>query len=242
MEKFNFQEAFQENLKYISSKEISPSLIESQFVRTNTRFYLKVGEIDVKSGNIVVCDPLCYLQSGYFSPIIENKIPKGTYSVEVALFRNEHIGIKMCTTKLKIKETKAKKYVRSLNIGNVKADEKKFLERGFPVDAGMMCFVDEEVAREYIAFIDKWYEENKGKNIYDDYFAYFFKESEKRLPAYQREGGDFICWTNPMTNSKIVMVASGLGDGYYQSYYGYDENDEICDIIVPMINPDIFER
>ena len=111
---------------------------------------------------------------------------------------------------------------------------------GFPVDAGMMCFCDAQVADEYRAFIDKWYAENPGGNHYDDYFAAFFADSYAKMPAYQREGGDFIEWANPDTANRLVMIASGLGDGFYNSYYGYDTDGEICEIIVPMVNPAIF--
>ena len=36
------------------------------------------------------------------------------------------------------------------------------------------------------------------------------------------------------------MIASGLGDGFYQSYWGYDAQNEICELIVPLVNPDLF--
>lgn len=36
------------------------------------------------------------------------------------------------------------------------------------------------------------------------------------------------------------MVASGFGDGFYQSYWGYDLNNEICELIIPLVNPDSF--
>lgn len=71
--------------------------------------------------------------------------------------------------------------------------------------------------------------------------AHFFTESEKALPAYQREDGDFIEWTNPNSRNKMVMIASGFGDGFYQSFWGYDKENELCELIVPMVNPDIFE-
>ena len=38
----------------------------------------------------------------------------------------------------------------------------------------------------------------------------------------------------------MVMIASGLGDGFYSAYYGYDSAGEICQIIVPMVNPSLF--
>lgn len=66
------------------------------------------------------------------------------------------------------------------------------------------------------------------------------KEWQVYFFSCQREGGDFIEWTNPDTGNRIVMVASGLGDGFYSVYYGYDASGEICQIIVPMLNPDLF--
>lgn len=36
------------------------------------------------------------------------------------------------------------------------------------------------------------------------------------------------------------MISSGLGDGFYLSYYGYDEAGDIAEIIVPLVNPEIF--
>lgn len=50
-----------------------------------------------------------------------------------------------------------------------------------------------------------------------------------------------MVWTNPIHHRNMVMVASGFGDGFYQSYLGYDENQEVCQIIVPMVNPELFE-
>ena len=85
------------------------------------------------------------------------------------------------------------------------------------------------------------YREHPEGNHYDDYFAAFFAESYEKLPAYQREGGDFICWENPKTGSHIVMIASGLGDGIYDCYYGLDENCDVCQIIVPLVDPKVFE-
>ena len=72
------------------------------------------------------------------------------------------------------------------------------------------------------------------------YISTQIKESDEKLPQYQREGGDFIEWENPNTKNKLVMVASGLGDGFYQSYWGYDSNNDICELIVPLVNPDLF--
>ena len=245
MEKVNKQEDFQtkiqKNIDFRTQDEIAVEDIEKQFVKNESRFYITIGEIDCPTGNIIVADPLAYVPSSHFSPVLAETFPCGTYSVEVSVCRQEDIELRMCTARLKIKDSKVVVYKKaaSTNETAIKLKNGDILE-GFPVDAGMICFCDAQVANEYRLFLDKWYSENPDKNHYDDYFASYFEKSYQERPAYQREGGDFIEWTNPETGNKFVMIASGLGDGFYNSYYGYDCKDEICEIIVPLVNPEVF--
>lgn len=236
------QECFEANLKYISQTEINVEAIEKQFVKNANHYYLTVGEVDCPTGKIIVSDSLCFLVANKYAPVLEQTIPTGKYPVIVSIYRNELVGIRMCSAKLKIKDSKAINYqLASPTVSTAVAKSKDGLMSGFPVDAGMMSFCDEQVANEYRNFIDQWYQQHPDGNHYDDYFAKLFADSYQALPAYQRDGGDFIEWANPLTENKMVMVASGFGDGFYQSYWGYDETNEICELIVPMVNPDLFE-
>ena len=91
---------FQQNRRAISRAEIRAADIDRQFVKTQTRFFLTVGEIDCPSGRIVVSDPLCYLAAGKMCPELAIPIPAGRYPVEVSICRSPHIGIRMCTARL----------------------------------------------------------------------------------------------------------------------------------------------
>lgn len=238
-------EKFKLNLKYISQDEADVDKIARQFVKTNSRFYLVVGTADIPSGKVVVADPLCYMAGkDIIAPVLEKEIPKGSYPVEVSIYRDELIGIRMCTARLKIKDTKAVRYELAESEAESAAAHFEYdvVMHGYPVDAGMMCFCDAEGAKKYAEFLEKWHKENPGKNHYDDYFAAFFAESDKKLPAYQREGGDFIEWANPDTGERMVQISSGLGDGFYQTFWGFDESGEVCELIAPMVDPDIFEE
>lgn len=239
--KNDIQEAFKLNLKYISNTNKNVKVIQDQFIKTNTRYYLTVGEVDCPTGRIIVSDPLAYLSSNHYCPILENEIPIGKYPVEVAICRSKHIGIRICTIRLKIKTSDAIRYeLAKPTPESAFAKGKDGILSGFPVDAGMVSICDEKVGQEYQSFLDRWYKENPDGNHYDDYFAFLFKESADNLPQYQRDEGDFIEWENPCTKNKMVLIASGFGDGFYQSYWGYDENKEICELIIPLINPDLF--
>lgn len=238
------RDVFERNLKYISRTEADAEKIAGQFVKTETRFFLTVGTVDVPSGKIICADPLDYLSGEHiFAPVLAREIPKGSYPAEVSICRHDQIGIRMCTARLKIKDTKAVRYELAESEEETAAFKAKDgVMHGFPVDAGMMCFIDAGAAENFRRFLDKWHKENPGKNHYDDYFAAFFAESDKKLPAYQREGGDFMEWTNPDGGERMVQIASGFGDGFYQSYWGFDETGEVCELIVPMVDPDLFDK
>ena len=89
---------------------------------------------------------------------------------------------------------------------------------GFGVDAGLASFCDASVAEEYT----KFYSNN-------DYFI-------KLL-----QGKQFIDWEIPGTNHKITMFETGFGDGYYMSLYGLNEKNEVCELVIPFINPEIVD-
>lgn len=238
------QAVFEQNLKYISKTEVDAEKIARQFVKTETRFFLTVGTVDVPSGKVIAADPLCYMFGEHvIAPVLKREIPKGSYPAEVSICRHDYIGVRMCTARLKIKDTKAVRYEQAESEEETAAAKlKDGVMHGFPVDAGMMCFIDAGAAKNYAEFLGKWHKKNPGKNHYDDYFAAFFAESDKKLPAYQREGGDFIEWTNPDSGERMVQISSGFGDGFYQSFWGFDESGDVCELIVPMVDPDIFEE
>ena len=81
--------------------------------------------------------------------------------------------------KLKVKDTEAVSYERAAGLD---ADQKGKDLEGFPVDAGMMSFCDEQTAREYKGFLQEWHSKNPEGNHYDDYFAAFLPGAMRRCP------------------------------------------------------------
>ena len=57
----------------------------------------------------------------------------------------------------------------------------------------------------------------------------------KKLVRYQRRDGDFINFTVPDTDCHIPICNSGLGDGTYPVYPGYDEVGNICRAVIQFI-------
>ena len=195
-------------------------------------FILNMGEVHFPTGEILVRDPLYFLhrdQLPYFQKVPTGKFPLNTQVVEV-----EEDHYRYVSTRVKFSDKKAVRYTEAL-IGNENLDDD--LEEGnffgFFVDAGLATIVDVKTRDAFCDFQEKWYkEQSDDANIYDDLFAEEFAKSYKENPQFQREGGDWINFKIPNTDLSVPMIQSGWGDGQYPVYFGYDENNEVCEVVI----------
>lgn len=230
--------AFEKNLKFISQTEWDTAVVENIFTENGRIKCYELGKCEFRTGNIIVADPLCYLQDSKSVNVLKDTIPAGRYSVILSVLFSEIAGLRIAGAKLKVTEKRAVRY----ELAEPRKDEEKKCPpfSGFGVEAGMGCFCDEASAKDYWTFLDGWYRQNKNKNIYDDYFQALLAESYRSVPEYQREEGDFLLWSNPESGSQIAMFASGLGDGWYPVMWGMDNKGEICELVILFMNPELF--
>lgn len=114
---------------------------------------------------------------------------------------------------------------------------------GYSVDAGMGCVCDYEAVKEYTDYENKLIED-EGRNCYnkyDDLFSELLEKSAEENPKYQSGYGDWLNWNIPNSDLNIILFTSGYGDGYYPSYFAYDDNNDICAFYTLFINLDSFE-
>lgn len=239
-EKHPLQIAFEKNLKFLNHESYPTDFFQSIFTESEKIKVHVIDQADFATGEIVLGDPLAYLGTKY-QTVLEKKIPKGSYPVEISVLFSELAGLRIAAARLKVRQEKAVGYKIAMPKGCTDEDfNKPGVFTFFGVDAGMACITDISAAVEYDMFLKKWHGENPDKNHYDDYFAELFAESCKCCPELQREGGDFISWRLPETGSKLIMFASGLGDGIYSGYWGLDEKGEPVELVVPFLNPEYF--
>lgn len=239
----DLKEIMEKNTEYASRLELDPEKIRRQFVKDETHDFTTIGTVDLISGWIRVGDPLAYLCAEMYSPIMNVSVKRGSYPVEIAVIRSYFDSVRICSSRIKFKPTEAVRYeVAGPAPGTTAFEASDGDIPDFPVDAGMMCFCDAEVAHEFNEWLGVWHEQNPDKNHYDNYFAELFAESYERMPDFQREGGDFIEWEVPGTGHKIVMNATGYGDGTYLPFWGYDADEQICELIVPLIDSDLVDE
>lgn len=132
-------------------------------------FILDMGEIEFPTGDILVRDPLVWLnrdEKAYLT-----SVPRGKYRIETLVVKLEEDHYRYALSRVRFTENVPKIYYEALkgdeNLDDVDGDS----IFGFNVDAGLATIVDIETRNAYCDFKDKWYTENPNKNIYDDFFA-----------------------------------------------------------------------
>lgn len=198
---------------------------------------IDIGPCDIPSGQILVRDPLCYLEDRAEQPYFCTAAT-GSYRTEICVVKPDEEGdcARYAAARLQFSKVPAVRFEEAL-IGNEDLegleDESYF---GFPVDAGLACICDETLHQAFCDFAEHWYQEHPNGNLYDDYFAVLFAESYQAHPEFQREGGDWLNWMIPGTQYHLPLFQSGFGDGIYPAYWGYDTNGNICQLVIQFID------
>lgn len=234
------QIAFEKNLKCLNKENYDSSFFQNLFCETEKLKLVTIGQVDFPTGRVVLADPLAYLGNTKYQTVLEKCIPEGNYDVELSMMHSHLVGIKVAAARLKITSEHSVRYELAMPKGFTRMDfNKPGVFSFFGVDTGLACFADESLAEKYTEFLNLWQKENPNKNIYRDYFSLFFQESN-RDPNLQTEYGNFLLWNLPTDNKRIAMFSSGMGDGIYSAYWGFDKNNEITELIVPFLNPEYF--
>lgn len=212
--------------RYFTENEIAGEKVE----------VFSIGEINIPTGEILVRDPFVYLNNSEDNVPYFQSVPVGKFLVEICAVVSEDDCARYAAIKINFTKEAPIRYEEAL-LGNENLDEVEKGEYfGFGVDAGLGTIVDKKVAESYIEFQNNWYKNNPDKNIYDEYFVKIFKKSYEEHPKYQRSGGDWINWTIPNTDYQVPMFQSGFGDGVYPVYFGYDKNNQICQLVIEFID------
>lgn len=210
--------------EYFSANEIAGQKINT----------FSLGPVSIPSGEILVRDPLVYLQQGELPYFL--KVPTGEFEAIACVVLNEEDCARYAAVKVNFSQECARRFEEAL-IGHENLDDLGEDEYfGFNVDAGLASIMDKQTADAYVAFFEQWRKACPDGNNYDDYYAEIFAQSYRDQPKYQREGGDWINWTVPGTDLHMPIFQSGFGDGVYPVYFGFDKDEKICCLVVMLID------
>jgi hypothetical protein len=227
-------EAWMQKWEEVKDRLISPVDIETYFtadeIMDQKMEVMEIGNVSLPSGKVIVRDPLVYLNAKEKPYFVE--VPKGTFPVKIAVAKLEDWGDRYAAVKVEFTKEEAVVYREALIGEEELGDSEEEDYFGFVVDAGLACITDSQV----VPYVDKFISELDVENIYDDYFAELFAENYRENPTNQRDLGDWINWKVPNTEYQIPIFASGLGDGVYPVYFGYDAKEEICSLYIHFID------
>lgn len=156
--------------------------------------------------------------------------------IYIAEVEPEHYRVAFA--KIKFRAEKATSWILAVT-DDMKIDDLSSIKDGeyfgFPVDAGLACFLDEETNVRYLNKMDEFYEKNPDQNYYDDLLAQEF-EKYSASHQYSRDLGD---WNNHVLSGEsemnVMMFASGWGDGYYPTYWGYNDQKETVELCIDFL-------
>lgn len=171
-----------------------------------------LGDLVALRGQIIACDPLTAVEPRPFA----QRVAPGRYPVFASVAMLADGDQRVACVMLRLREAAVARWEMARMEGqdNVELREDEFF--GYPVDAGVGCFMDAHAA----ATLDARYESDES---YDEALI-------DALEANRGQNWDYANITLDEANgANLVMFASGWGDGVYASYWGYDADGEpVC--------------
>lgn len=185
--------------------------LETHDQRNIDRF--EIGTLQVPSGKLIACDPL----EDYDRRPYSREVPKGAYPV--FLYRDaESNAIGMA--KIKISDKKPVKWEMALLKGQDITSLPPEGYFGFYVNNELACFMDAITADLYVECMAA-VEEQLG----DDFVGYY----DNVLVDELDKNDDIYVNHLPAADSQLnLMIFSSGWDGCFASYWGLDENGEVC--------------
>lgn len=202
--------------------DFSKAFINGRIVETENGIVTfkthQIAELIVPSGFIVACDPFVYFDSVAFTI----QIPVGNYPVILSVANFNNNDQRVAYAKLQISNEPTINWEMALlpNQDSTRLKEDEFF--GYPVDAGIGCFMDAETA---VVFLKKLENEVWGEEY--SYSDFMMSEMEKNY-VHTWDWGNFKL---DEAIGNLITFSSGLGDGVYPSYFGYDAHSNITSLV-----------
>lgn len=174
-----------------------------------------LGQLKIVSGKIVACDPLLFHKKAF-----KQTVPIGEYPLFVWFDEEEQIA----AAELKLAETTPVRWEIAIKPGQKIEELKKGEIFGYPVDTGLGCFADVEA----INNLEK-IEAELAEELGEDFISLYDDLVEDVLIQNDDVWGNLEVCKNSGLN--IIMFNSGYGDGFYASYWGFDEEDRIVSLV-----------
>jgi hypothetical protein len=195
-----------------------PELFEKAFIKGNQAmsngvmfdlFGFDIGKLKISSGRIISCDP--WLMDEYAKPY-KDSFPIGNFPMQLSLARLKDVEV-VAFARILFSDKPVVRWSYALLPGqeNIPIGGKEII--GYHVDAQLGLFMDQAA---YQA-LQKDTVNNRRTVIL------------KATSTHKHEGWRYGIYE--YENQNLAVFTSGIGDGRYANYIGYDANGKICRLL-----------
>ena len=196
----------------VSNDYLAAALSDNVRLGNTALKHRSVGDLLLPTGKLVACDPVVFPEAEHFDLLL----PKGSFPVVLSIaMLGDDQRVAFATTRFRDTAPVAWDMltVEGQDVSTLKPDH----YFGYPVDAGVGCFMDAKAGRELETLMKK----------NPDYYEVLSAEMDK---TYVHTWS----WLNFKLGDglqNIVAFSSGFGDGMYASYAGFGAQSEVSVIV-----------
>ena len=222
----NFVSARRQNQNFCQRNYVEAEQIFTVFVGKNLEL-VKVGDMDATANRLMLSDP-CYLGSNMVLPM-ERTTQIGKLPVFASVLTTQMTGRVIAGIKVKLSDTSTLRYELAMPLGITAwtADD-PMVYPYVDVATGIACVVDKETELTFAAAYNNYFN-TKGKDMVLDLLEPMLEES------------GYAMFTIPGSNVTVPMFRTGLGQGAYNAYWGFDKDNKLTELVFPFVYPELFE-
>lgn len=222
----NFVSARRQNQNFCQRNYVDAEQIFTIFVGKNLEL-VKVGDMDATANRLMLSDP-CYLGSNMVLPM-ERTTQIGKLPVFASVLTTQMTGRVIAGIKVKLSDTSTLRYELAMPLG-IKAwtADDPMVYPYVDVATGIACVVDKETELTFAAAYNNYFN-TKGKDMVLDLLEPMLEES------------GYAMFTIPDSDVTVPMFRTGLGQGAYNAYWGFDKDNKLTELVFPFVYPELFE-
>jgi hypothetical protein len=173
------------------------------------------GELSLPSGQVVACDP-GYLQHADLWTPFARVVPPGRYPVRVSVVHLDTGAVRVALASLILDPAPPVRFELATRPGEDVTTLEPGESYGHGVDSGTSCFLDLRAARDVHERCQRWERHRQG-------------EPPELAVARDRHWSNAVL--DPDMGLNMVLFPSGIGDGRYASYWGFDAAGRLVGLV-----------
>lgn len=183
---------------------------------------IQVGELKLKTGKLVACDIMAL--DAQPTPAFLKELEPGSYPVELSLAESKG-QLLPSFAKVKFNDAPPVRWELALKeMGPIENAKEPWRPFAYFVETGFGGFMDLEAHEALIQNRSLYFKREIGVGEYDAPIHLALMKQ-----AHQRD--NFFYGHLELGFCSIVFFTSGYGDGFYKSFWGYDKNDQLVELI-----------